>query len=182
MTGRNQIEPRQKVLINAAGGGAGSFDIQLAKHFGANVSGVDSSEKFKTMLSLGVDQEIDYAEEYYTKNGLQYDLILDSVASHSIFAYRRSLGPKGTYIMAGGGLMHLFQTLLIGSLLSIFSKKNMRLLAAKPNKHMPEILELIKSGKVKAVIDKQWHLEDTAEAFRYLDKGQSKGKVGIKIS
>lgn len=178
---KGKIQEGQNVLINGAGGGSGSFAIQLAKLFGATVTGVDSAEKFDLMRSLGADHVIDYAQEDFTQSGQQYDLILDLVASHSVFDYKRALAPKGTYLMVGGTLAHLFQMLILGSLISMFGARKMGVLGAKPNKDMAYITTLIESGKITPVIDKVYPLRSTPEAFRYLGSGNAKGKVVISM-
>ncbi len=178
---KGQLQSGQKVLINGAGGGSGSFAIQIAKFFGAEVTGVDSPEKLDLMRSIGADHVIDYTQEDFTKNGLQYDLILDFVASHSIFDYKQALNPRGKYIMVGGSMSHIFQTLIPGSLISLTGRKKMFILAAKPNKDLEYITELIKSGKIKTIIDKSYPLSETAKALRYLGEGHARGKVVIVI-
>ncbi|MCP5105454.1 MAG: NAD(P)-dependent alcohol dehydrogenase, partial [bacterium] len=112
---KGRIQPGQKVLINGAGGGAGSFAVQIAKLFGAEVTGVDSTGKLDMMRSIGADRVIDYTQEDFTRNEQCYDLILDFVASHSIFDYKRALSPRGVYAMVGGSMAHIFQTLFFGS-------------------------------------------------------------------
>jgi NADPH:quinone reductase-like Zn-dependent oxidoreductase len=178
---KGDLQPGQKVLINGAGGGAGSFAVQLAKHFGAEVTGVDSTIKLEMIRSIGADEVIDYTRDDFTKKGRQYDLILDFVASHSIFDYKRSLASKGKYIMVGGAIPHIFNTLLIGSLISLFSANQMSILGAKPNEGLDDIIRLIESGKVVPVIDRQYPLHQAAEAFRYLGEGKAKGKVVISL-
>lgn len=176
-----EIQPGQKILINGAGGGAGTFAVQIAKSFGAEVTGVDSTEKLDMMRSLGADRVIDYTQEDFTKNGQCYDLILDFVASHSIFDYRRALSPRGKYLMVGGSLAHIFQTLFLGSLISMTGTKKMGILAAKPNKDLAFMIELIASDKVVPVIDKRYSLSKVPEALRYLGEGHAKGKVVITV-
>ena len=178
---KGHIQSGQEVLINGAGGGAGSFAIQIAKLSGARVTGVDSGEKHDMMRSIGADHVIDYAREDFTKSGQKYDLILDLVASHSIFDYRRALRRKGTYIMVGGTVPHLFQTLILGSLISIAGRYKMGVLGARPNKHLPQIVNLIESGKIRLVIDKQYPLAEVPEALRYLGEGRARGKVVITL-
>ena len=111
---KGQVQPGQKVLINGAGGGAGTFAVQLARLYGAEVTGVDNTGKLDFMRSLGADHVIDYTREDFTKNGKQYDLILDLVAHRSVFAYQRALMPNGTYFFVGGSVATLFQILLLG--------------------------------------------------------------------
>jgi NADPH:quinone reductase-like Zn-dependent oxidoreductase len=178
---KGQIQPGQKVLINGAGGGAGSFAVQIAKLFGAEVTGVDSTRKLDMMRSIGADQVIDYTQEDFTQNGQRYDLILDLVAYHSIFDYKRALSPKGVYVMVGGSMAHIFQTLYFGSWISMTGRKKMGILGAKPNKDLAFIIELIESGKVIPVIDRQYPLSEVPEALRYLGEGHAKGKVVITV-
>ncbi|MFC1524590.1 NAD(P)-dependent alcohol dehydrogenase [Thermodesulfobacteriota bacterium] len=179
---KGAIQPGQKVLINGAGGGSGSFAVQIAKLFGAEVTGVDSTEKLDMMRSIGADRVIDYTQEDFTKNGHQYDLILDLVASHSIFAYKRALSPKGAYVMVGGSMTHIFQTLILGSLISMTGTRKMGILGAKANKDLAVMIEMMESGKVVPVIDKQYPLSEVPEALRYLGAGHAKGKVVITVA
>jgi NADPH:quinone reductase-like Zn-dependent oxidoreductase len=178
---KGQIQPGQKVLINGAGGGAGSFAVQIAKLFGAEVTGVDSTGKLDMMRSIGADQVIDYTQEDFTQNEQRYDLILDLVAYHSIFDYKRALSPKGVYVMVGGSMAHIFQTLFFGSWISMTGRKKMGILGAKPNKDLAFIIELIESGKVIPIIDRQYPLSEVPEALRHLGEGHAKGKVVITV-
>ena len=131
---KGQIQQGQKLLINGAGGGVGTFGIQIAKLYGVEATGVASSGKLDMLGSMGFDHVIDYKQEDFTKNGQSYDLILDAKTNRSIFAYARSLSPKGTYVTVGGSMTRLFQALILGPWISIFSKKNIRILSLKPNK------------------------------------------------
>lgn len=176
---KGKIQAGQKVLINGAGGGAGSFAVQFAQLFEAEVTGVDNNEKLDLIHSLGAKYAIDYAEEDFTQNGKQYDLILDFVASHSIGDYSKALTPTGSYIMVGGQMTHLFQTLIGGSLISLTSQKKMSILGAKPNKDLPYVIELINSGKITPVIEKIYPLADSLTALQYLGEGHAKGKLII---
>ncbi len=176
-----KIKAGQNVLIIGAGGGAGSFAIQIAKLFGAHVTGIDNEFKLDFMRSIGADQVIDYKEQDFTKNGNQYDFILDFVASHSIKDYKRSLKKEGKYLMVGGSVPHVFQTLIVGSFISLLNKKKMGLFAAKPNLGMDLILEYIKDKKIKPFIDKTYPLQDTPEAFRFLGNGFAKGKIVVLL-
>jgi NADPH:quinone reductase-like Zn-dependent oxidoreductase len=178
---KGKIQPGQTVLINGAGGGSGTFAIQIAKSFGANVTGVDSAKKLDMMLSIGADQVIDYTQEDFTHKEQKYDLILDFVASHSIFDYKRALAPRGVYVLVGGSLPHIFQTLVLGSLISMAGTKKMGILGAKPNKDLAFMIELIESGKVVPVIDKRYPLSAVADALRYLGEGHAKGKIVITV-
>lgn len=180
--GKGRIQPGQKVLINGAGGGTGTFAIQLAKLAGAEVTGVDNAEKLVLMKSLGADHVIDYAREDFTKNGQQYDLILDVIADRSVFAYRRALAPNGTCLMAGGSVATMFQMLLLGPWIRRTSGKKIRLLVVQTDsKDLITMTELIEAGKVVTVIDKYFSFSETAEALRYLGEGHAKGKVVITV-
>jgi NADPH:quinone reductase-like Zn-dependent oxidoreductase len=176
-----ELKPRQKVLINGAGGGSGTFAVQMAKLYGSEITGVDSAEKLELIRSLGADHVIDYKNEDFTKNGKKYDLILDLVASHSIFDYKRALSSNGVYGMVGGFMRHIFQTLILGSLISLFSKKKMGMVLIKQHEKLDHIFELITSGKIKPIIDKVYTLEEVREAMNYQSEGHAKGKVVIIV-
>jgi len=178
---KGKITEGKHVLINGAGGGSGTFAVQMAKLLGAEVTGVDSTEKLEIMRSVGADYVIDYKNEDFTKNGKEYDLILDLVASHSILDYKRALKPDGVYGMVGGFMKHIFSTVVVGGLISLMGKKKMGMFVAKPNEDLDSIIELIQSGKVKPIIDKVYSLKDAPKAMHYLSKGHAKGKVVISI-
>lgn len=178
---KGKIQPGQKVLITGAGGGAGTFAIQMAKCFGAQVTGVDSTEKLDMMRSIGADQVIDYTREDFTRNGRRYDRILDLAAHRSIFDCRRALSPSGRYVLVGGSMARIFQAMFLGPLISLASTRKMGILLAKPNKDLDFINELIKSGKVVPVIDKRYPLSEAPEALRYLGEGHAKGKLVITL-
>jgi NADPH:quinone reductase-like Zn-dependent oxidoreductase len=169
----------QKVLINGAGGGAGSFAIQIAKAYGAEVTAVDSSAKLEKVQSLGADHVIDFTQEDFTRNGLCYDLILDVMGFHSIFDNKRTLCPKGCYVMLGGGSRYTAQVMLLGRLISLTGNKRMGILLYKPNKGLDLLVELIEEGKVTPLIDKTFRLSETADAFRYYGEGHFCGKIVI---
>lgn len=179
---RGRIQQGHKVLINGAGGGSGTFAVQLAKLFGAEVTGVDNTEKLDTMLSIGADHVIDYTKEDFTKSGQRYDLILDLAAHHSIFAYKRALNPKGIYLLVGGSMSSVFQLLFMGPLISMFSRKKMGFLALKSNNDMDSIVTFVESGKVVPIIDRRFPLSEVPEALRYLGEGHAKGKVVINTN
>ena len=179
---RGQVQPGEKVLINGAGGGAGTFAVQLAKVYGAEVTGVDNYGKLDFMLSLGADHVIDYTREDFTKNGKQYDLILDIVAHRSVFAYKRALRPNGSYFLAGGSVATILQILLLGPWIRATTGKKIRILAVKPNlKDLIYITELCEAGKVTPVIDRRYPLSEVPDAIRYLGEGRTKGKVIITV-
>jgi NADPH:quinone reductase-like Zn-dependent oxidoreductase len=182
MRDKGQVQPGQKVLINGAGGGAGTFAVQLAKLYGAEVTGVDNTEKMDFLRSLGADHVIDYTREDFTRNGKQYDLILDLVAYRSVFAYQRALRPTGSYFLVGGSAATLFQILLLGPLLRRVTGKKLRLLLVRPNrKDLVFIAELCAAGKLVPVIDKRFSLPDVPAALRYLGEGHVKGKIVITV-
>ena len=179
---KGQVQPGQKVLINGAGGGAGTFALQLAKLYGAEVTGVDNTGKLDFMRSLGADHVIDYTREDFTKNGKQYDLILDVIAHRSVFAFKRALRSNGSYFLAGGSVATILQILLLGPWIRGITGKKIRVLAVKPNpKDLVHITELYEAGKVVPVIDRQYPLSEVPEALRYLGEGRTKGKVVITV-
>jgi NADPH:quinone reductase-like Zn-dependent oxidoreductase len=179
---KGQVQPGQKVLVNGAGGGAGTFAVQLAKLYGAEVTGVDNSGKLDFMRSLGADHVIDYTREDFTKNGKQYDLILDVVAHRSVFAFKRALRSNGSYFLAGGSVATIFQILLLGPWIRATTGKKIRILAVKPNlKDMVYMTELCEAGKVTPVIDRRYPLSEVPEAIRYLGEGRTQGKVVITV-
>ena len=178
------IQSGQKVLINGAGGSIGTFGIQLARHFGAEVTAVDSTGKLDMLRSIGADQVIDYTQEDFTKNGQVYDLILDVVTYRSIFDYKRALSPKGIYVMLGGGSWaRVIQAMFLGPMISMTGSKKMHVLMYKPNKKedVDFMKELLEAGKVKPVIDRRYPLSEVAEALRYLGEGHFRGKVVITV-
>ncbi len=179
---KRKIEQGQKVLINGAGGGIGTFAVQIAKYFGAEVTGVDSTDKLDMLRSIGADHVIDYTKEDFTKNGQTYDLILDVAAHHSIFDYKRALSSKGIYLIVGGSRTAIFQALFIGPLISMTGSKKMGI-PMEPNKRedLVFVKELIESGKVVPVIDRCYSLSETAEALRYLEEGKQRGKIVIAV-
>jgi NADPH:quinone reductase-like Zn-dependent oxidoreductase len=180
---KGQVKPGQKVLINGAGGCAGSFAVQLARLYGAEVTGVDNTGKLDFLLSLGADRVIDYTQEDFTGTGKQYDLILDLVAHRSVFAIGRALRPNGTYFFVGGSVTVLLQILLLGHWIRITRARNMRMLAVPQNRQdLISVTELCEAGKIVPVIDRQYPLADTPEALRYVAGGYSKGKVVITVA
>ena len=179
---KGQVQPGQKVLINGAGGGTGMFAIQLARLYGAEVTGVDNTEKLDFMRSIGADHVIDYTREDFTRNGKQYDFILDLIAHRSVFAYKRALEPNGSYYAVGGSVATMFQIMLLGPLIRRATGKKIRYLIAQSNlKDMAHITELIEAGKIVPVIDKRYLLSEVPEALRYLGEGHAKGKIVITM-
>ncbi len=179
---KGQVQPGQKVLINGAGGGAGTFAVQLAKLYGAEVTGVDHADKLDFLRSLGADHVIDYTREDFTKNGKQYDLILDVIAHRSVLAYQRALKPTGSYFFVGGSAATLFQILLLGPWIRRRTGKRIRILAVQPNREdLVSITELCEAGKVVPVIDRRYPLSEVPAALRYVGEGRAKGKVVIIV-
>lgn len=179
---KGQVQPGQQVLINGAGGSAGVFAVQLAKLYGAEVTGVDNTGKMDFLRSLGAHHVIDYTRQNFTKNGKQYDLILDLIAHRSVFAYRRALKPNGTYFFVGGSVATLFQILFLGPWIKRTTGKNVRLLMVpQNNKDLIAITELCVAGKVNPIIDRVYSLDEAPEAVRYVAEGRAKGKVVITV-
>lgn len=178
---QSQIQPGQKVLINGAGGGMGTFAIQLAKFWGAEVTGVDSTRKLAVMRTLGADHVIDYTQADFTQNGQRYDLILDAVAHRSLFDYKRALSPTGTLIIVGGSMGTIFQTLLLGTWFSKTGSQKLGLLIHQPNKDLALLIELFTAGKVVPVIGRTYPLAETAAAFYALGAGDAQGKLVITV-
>ena len=179
---KGQIHPGQKVLINGASGGVGTFAVQIAKSFGAEVTAVCSPRNMDQARSIGADQVIDYTREDFTKSGRQYDLILAANGYHPLSAYKRALTPKGIYVMAGGSKAQIFQAMLMGSWMSETGGRNMGGISAKiDQKDLGLIKELIEAGKVKPIIDRRYPLSEAAEALRYLGEGHARGKVVITV-
>lgn len=175
------IQTGQKVLINGAGGGVGSFAIQLAKMHGAEVTAVDVHDKFEFMLELGADYSLDYKKNDFIKSGKLYDLILDVNANRSLTAYKKSLSEDGGFVMVGGSLKTILQTAMSGMFFGK-SRKKTELLIHKPNQTDLQILStLCAEDKIKVMIDKQYPLRETALAMQYLGDGKVKGKVVIEI-
>jgi NADPH:quinone reductase-like Zn-dependent oxidoreductase len=181
---KGQIQPGQKVLIYGAGGGVGTFAVQIAKSFGAEVTAVCSTRNVDMVRSIGADHVIDYTQEDFTKNGQRYDLIFAVNGYHSISDYKRALNPKGVYVFIGGSIAAMFQAMLLGPLISMTGRQKMGSMGvAKPNqKDLVFMKELLEAGKVVPVIDRRYPLRETAEALRYLEKGHAKGKVVITVA
>jgi NADPH:quinone reductase-like Zn-dependent oxidoreductase len=179
---QGHIQPGQKVLINGASGGVGTFAVQLAKYFGAEVTAVCSTGKVDRLRSLGADHVIDYTQEDFTQSGQQYDLILAVNGFHPLSAYKRALAPQGIYVMAGGSMAQIFQAMLLGSFYSKKGGKKMGGVSATASqKDLAFMKELLEAGKVVPVIDRRYPLGEAAEALRYLGAGHAKGKVIITM-
>jgi NADPH:quinone reductase-like Zn-dependent oxidoreductase len=180
---KGTIQPGQKVLINGASGGVGTYGVQVAKSFGAEVTGVCSTRNIKMVHSIGADQVIDYTKEDFTRNGQTFDFILDTIGNHSLSDYKRALHSGGKCVIIGyTSLGLLFQHMLLGPVISTKKKWAGLMGTARVNKEdLVFLKELLESGKIKSVIDKKYALENTAEAIRYLETGHARGKVIITI-
>lgn len=175
------IRPGLKLLINGAGGGVGTFALQIAKIYGLEVTGVDSTGKLDMLREIGFDHVIDYTREDFTKSGVCYDLILDAKTNRSIFNYISALSPNGIYVTVGGSAGRLLEALLLKPWISLIFKKHIRIVMLKPNKHLVYMNGLFEAGKVKPVIDGPYKLHEVPEAFRIFAKGEHKGKLVISI-
>ncbi len=180
-----KVQPGQKVLINGASGGVGTFAVQIAKWLGAHVTGVSSTRNVELVLSLGADQVVDYTREDFTQGAQRYDVIIDMVGNHPLSAYRHVLNPKGIYVMVGGRkgrwlapLDRVAQMLVY----SAFVDQEMGMMIANISKEDLTILgELMEAGKVTPVIDRRYPLREVPEAIRYLEEGHARGKVVIRV-
>jgi NADPH:quinone reductase-like Zn-dependent oxidoreductase len=179
---KGHIQPGQKVLIDGSSGGVGTFAVQIAKSFGAEVTAVCSTSKMNTARSLGADHVIDYTREDFTKDRQRYDLILAANAHHSIFDYRRALSQGGICVIVGGSLVRILQAVLLGPFLSrIGSKKTCFFVANINQKDLVFLKDLLETGKVVPVIDRRYPLSDAAEALRYLEQRHAQGKVVLTV-
>lgn len=179
---KGRIQPGQKVLINGASGGVGTLAVQIAKSFGAEVTGVCSTRKSDMVRSIGADHVIDYTQEDFTRNGQCYDLILAVNGYRPISDYKRALNAKGIYVMVGGSTAQIFQALLLGPWMSMTGSKKMGALSAKPDQEdLVFVKELVEAGKVMPVIDRRYPLSEVGEALRYLEEGHAGGKVVITV-
>jgi NADPH:quinone reductase-like Zn-dependent oxidoreductase len=170
-----QIQPGKKVLINGASGGIGTFAVQIAKYFGAEVTGVCSARNLDLVYSIGANHMIDYTREDFTRNEQRYDLILDIKAYRSISDYERVLSPKGNYVLAGGSVARILQA-------SMARNERMVNFQARPNqKDLDFMTELLEAGTVVPVIDRRYPLSEVAEAIRYYGEGHARGKVVITM-
>ena len=179
---KKKLSAGSKVLINGAGGGSGSLAIQLAKRAGAEVTGVDNGLKQDFMQSNGADHVVDYQKEDPTRQGRNYDLILDLVAYRPPGDWKRVLKPEGVYAAVGGSVARLLQTIFMGIVSNVTEKKRMGILAVNPKSgDMEYMLDLFRSGKINLLIDKQFLLEDLPQALQYLGDGKAKGKVVVSM-
>jgi NADPH:quinone reductase-like Zn-dependent oxidoreductase len=185
---KGHIQTGQKVLIYGASGGIGTFAVQIAKSFGAEVTGVCSTRNLDMVRSIGADHVIDYTKEDFTKSGQRYDLILATAGYRSIFDYKRALSSKGIYVCIGGSMRgpkamaQIFQAMLLGPLISMTGSKKLGNMLARINqKDLVFMKELLEAGKVKPVIDRRYPLSEVAEALRYYEERHARGKVVITL-
>ncbi|MDW3193787.1 MAG: NAD(P)-dependent alcohol dehydrogenase [Cytophagales bacterium] len=171
----------QQVLINGAGGGMGTFGLQIAKTYDAEVTGVDGAHKFDMMRDHGFDHLIDYQQEDFTQNGKQYDLILDAKTNRSPGAYLKSLKPKGKYISVGGKSGKLLQLAFFGGVIKLFTGKLFKVLALEPNKYLDKMNEMYEAGAIKPVIDGPHSFDKVPYLIKYFGDGLHKGKIVITM-
>jgi NADPH:quinone reductase-like Zn-dependent oxidoreductase len=178
---KGKIHSGQKILINGAGGGVGTFAVQIARLYGVEITAVDSTSKLDMLRSIGFDHVIDYTKEDFTKNGKCYDLILDVKTNRSMFDYTRALCPNGIYVTVGGSLSRLLQALILAPWISMTSKKQIRIVALQTNKDLLYMNKLFEEGKVKPVIDGPYKLNEFVEAFTLFGSAAHQGKVVITM-
>lgn len=178
-----QIQAGHKVLIYGASGGVGTFAVQIAKSFGAEVTAACSTSKMEMVRSLGADHVIDYTQEDFAKSGQRYDLILAANGNNSVLHYRRALSPNGTYVVSGGTMSQLFQVIILGGLISKLGNRKFLSFTEAPNRKDYQFMnELFEAGKVVPLVDRCYPLSETAEAMRYLDEGHARGKIVITVA
>jgi NADPH:quinone reductase-like Zn-dependent oxidoreductase len=185
LNARGLPKPGQKVLINGAAGGVGTFTVQLAKSFGLQVTGVCSTRNLEMVRSIGADKVIDYTQEDFTKNGMTYDLIIDNVGNRTVSDLRRALTPQGNCVIVGfTSLSLLFQGMVIGPLTSRDGGQKVGTMgmADVNRKDMESLKELLESGKIASVIDRCYTLSESPEALRYLETGHARAKVVITVA
>lgn len=185
---KGKVQPGQKVLINGASGGVGTFAVQIAKSYGAEVTGVCSTRNMEMVRSLGADRVIDYTKEDFTKGEQRYDVLIDNVANRSLSECRRILNENGKYVMIGGGgvdeqgLLGIMMRPLKAMVLSWFVSQDMGMMMADMSeKDLGILAELVQSGKITPVIDRRFKLSETREAVRYVEEGHARGKVIINV-
>jgi len=177
-----QIRPRQQVLLNGAGGGVGTFALQIAKNlYDAEVTAVDRADKLDMLRALGADHVVDYRREDFTRSGRSYDLILDVKTDRAPWAYARALSPRGTYATVGGHIPRLLQTAIGGWLMSRWSTRRLRVVGLKPNKDLAYVNQLFEAGQLRPIIDRPYTLANIADAFRRFGAADHQGKIVITI-
>jgi NADPH:quinone reductase-like Zn-dependent oxidoreductase len=179
---KGRIQPGHRVLIEGASGGVGTFAVQIAKSFGAEVTAVCSTRNVDTARSIGADHVIDYSQVDFARSGQRYDLILAANAHHSVFDYRRALSPGGIYVAAGGGVVRILEALLLGPWLSLIGRRKIGFFLANINQRdLAFLKDLLESRKIVPVIDRRYPLSDAAGALRYLAEGHAQGKIVLTV-
>ena len=177
-----RIGSGQKVLLNGAGGGVGTFALQIARLYGAEVTVVDRPGKLDMLRAMGARHVIDYLKEDFTTSGSRYDLILDMKTDRSPVAYARALHVDGTYVTVGGSIPRLLQTLVLGPLLARLQHKHMRVVGLKANKDLAYMNGLFEAGKLQPVLEGPYRLADLPQAFRFFGTGDHKGKIIVTMA
>ena len=177
-----RLRSGQKLLLNGAGGGVGTFALQLARLYQVEVTVVDKASKLDMLRAMGADHLMDYLREDFTREGKCYDLILDVKTNRSPLAYTRALNPHGTYVTVGGSIPRLLQALVLSPLISRLSNKHVRMVGLKQNKDLAYMNELFEAGKLVPVIDRAYKLADLPEAFRHFGTGDHKGKIIVTMA
>lgn len=179
---KGKIQSGQKVLIYGASGGVGTFAVQIAKSFGAEVTGVCSTRNVNIVRSIGADHIIDYTKDDFTKKKACYDLILGTNGYQPLSVYKRALSPNGIFVHVGGSGDQIFQTMILGPWVSMTGSKKMGVFLQRPNqKDLIFMKKLFEAGKVKPVIDRRYKLSEVPEAFKYFAEGHAQGKVVITV-
>jgi NADPH:quinone reductase-like Zn-dependent oxidoreductase len=179
-----RVQAGQRVLVNGASGNVGPFAVQIAKAFGAEVTGVCSTGKMDLVRELGADHVIDYTREDVSRDGRRYDWIVDVAGNHPILGWRRALKPGGTYVMVGGPTSRILAALVLGPVISLAGSRKMGLMLWwKPfrKEDVAVLVELIEAGKLAPVIDRRYPLDEVADALRYLKEGRARGKIVITM-
>ncbi len=176
-----KLQEGQKVLINGAAGGVGTYAIQFAKMFDAEVTAVDRGDKLEILKALGADHVIDYTMEDFTRTGNRYDLVLDVVAHRGLGDYKRTLLPGGVYVMIGGATSTVLQFMLFSSLASMADSRKLRILMHRPNKDLNVLANLLQSGRIKSIIHKRFPLAEVPEALQCIGSGNAVGKIIVQV-
>lgn len=179
---KGKIQKGQKVCINGAGGGVGTFGLQILKPYMAHVTCVDSAMKLDMLKSLGATSVVDYTKEDFTRTGMKYDLILDTKTNRSPFSYLRALNPNGIYATVGGSLLRLLQAFVMGPFISMFTSKKVIIVALKPNKDLGYMNELFEAGKIRPIVDGHYKLAQVQKAFEVFARAEHRGKLVITVA
>lgn len=171
----------QHVLLNGAGGGSGTFAIQIAKRLGARVTAVDKSSKFESMRSLGADEVMDYTQEDFTENRAAYDFILDFCGHHPLLHYRRALKDNGLYLLVGGSRSLILKMILVAPFLSLLGARKLRIMPHEANKHLDKLREMFDKDELEVVIDSRYPLEEVPRALEHFGTGMANGKIVIEV-